>query len=197
MPAEQRPVNIEPPKQVLSNAIPADTGAPPPTSISAPENSAPPPPLELHKVANEEGWGHKIPELLEYFPKTLHNHAPILLMSLKNHQKLGEDNRVIYGGEQGAEYQGSSIIALVHYLVSPLPPNKRQNRPFDLMSFGKIMQKAAVPSNAYSVGKEAVINELMTNEPTVSPKNPRNSSSSDKKKRGSVVNVRKWKKLYR
>ncbi len=114
--------------------------------------------------SSENGLGSKIPELLEFFPKSLRNRTRILLLSIKDHVKLGENNRVIYKNTDGSENQGSSLIALVHYMVSPLPPSKKQTRPFDLLDFAKILQKTATPSNAYGNGKKDIIEALLNGE---------------------------------
>ncbi len=114
--------------------------------------------------SSENGLDSKIPELLEFFPKSLRNRTRILLLSIKDHVKLGENNRVIYKNTDGSENQGSSLIALVHYLVSPLPPSKKQTRPFDLLDFAKILQKTATPSNAYGNGKKDIIEALLNGE---------------------------------
>ncbi len=76
---------------------------------------------------------------------------------------MNEDNRVIYKTDDGSEFQGSSIIALIHYLITPLPPNKRQMRPFDLMDFVRIIRVSAIPSNAYGSGKKAIVDTLIGN----------------------------------
>ncbi len=76
---------------------------------------------------------------------------------------MNEDNRVIYKTDDGSEFQGSSIIVLIHYLITPLPPNKRQTCPFDLMDFVRIIHVSAIPSNAYGNGKKAIVDTLIGN----------------------------------
>ncbi len=138
-------------------------------------------------------WMEKIPELLEFFPKRLQNRARIIFMSLHNHMKIDEDNRIIYTMEDGAIMQGSSIIALVHYVITPLPPNKKQNRPFDLTTFAKVLQKAGVPNNVYGNGKQAVINNLLSSAITTTNDNNRSELHANS---NSTSNMSIWRHLY-
>ncbi len=159
-PAEQRPTNIVDPSQSAAN-----NGRPTFISPSAPANNAPfastesPAPSNPSDAADD--WSVKIPELLEFFPKRLRNRARLILMTIRNRVKMNEDNRVVYKTDDGSEFQGSSIIALIHYLITPLPPNKRQTRPFDLMDFVRIIHESAIPSNAYGNGKKAIVDALI------------------------------------
>ncbi len=137
VPSEQRPTNID-----HSALRREDNEVPNTANTIAQTTSIAPPPSKKNDL-----WMEKIPELLEYFPKRLQNRARILFMSLRNHMKIDEDNRIIYTTEDGTAMQGNSIIALMHYVITPLPPSKKQNRPFDLITFAKMLQKVGVPNN--------------------------------------------------
>ncbi len=102
--------------------------------------------------------------MVEFFPKRLQNRARLLFHSIKNYIKIDDDNRVIYSAQDGAEYRGSSLIVLTHYLIMPMPLTKIQARPFDLMDFAKLIAAAAIPSNAYGSSKQAIVDALRANE---------------------------------
>ncbi len=46
----------------------------------------------------------------------------------------------------------------------PMQPTKIQARPFDLMEFAKLVTAVVIPSNAYSNGKQAIVDALPANE---------------------------------
>ncbi len=144
--------------------------------------------------SSENGLGSKIPDLLEFFPKSLRNRTRILLLSIKDNVKLGENNRVIYTNMDGSENQGSSLIALLHYIVSPLPPSKKQTRPYDLLDFAKILEKTATPSNAYGNGKKAILEALLSDGGGYEKKRDAASRREDRKNKKSDRNG--WLYIY-
>ncbi len=46
----------------------------------------------------------------------------------------------------------------------PMPLTRIQAQPFDLMDIAKLVAAAAIPSNAYGSGKQAIVDALCANE---------------------------------
>ncbi len=75
-----------------------------------------------------DDWGEKVSEILDYLPKALKNRARMVLMSLRGHIGLSPEMFVIYKSEDGKEdlNQGSSIISLLHWVITATPPSGHQ-----------------------------------------------------------------------
>ncbi len=96
-------------------------------------------------------------EILDYMPKALRNRSQLVLQSLRGVIKLTPENLIIYADDGEV---GSSIIALMHWVASPVGPT--QERPADLKRFLRVLEKAGTPSNAYGKGKLEIVKRLLS-----------------------------------